>query len=145
MWLKIKEVDRFRSVKKGKDVLVRLVRCGHVRNIVRVVGFGEKGQSDPMKGNARALGRRSDGAANGSPTNQRPPSQWPSHRPPNEKGQLLISSHSRVVSQQDDLETRMYTQNVHINVSKLIVIWPDERQPVNAKSGKQMCGQYKGA
>ena len=36
------------------------------RDIIGVVRLG-KGQSNPMKGNAQALGRRSDGAANGTP------------------------------------------------------------------------------
>jgi hypothetical protein len=47
--------------------LVRDVCHGHARYVARVVRLGE-GTRQSHKGNAQALGRRSDGAANGSPT-----------------------------------------------------------------------------
>jgi hypothetical protein len=67
---------------------VRDVRHGHARYVARVVRLGE-GTRQSYKGNAQALGQRSDGAANGSPTKWRPPRQWPSHRPPNKNVESL--------------------------------------------------------
>jgi hypothetical protein len=65
-----RDFSKFMTIPNAEEerncYLVRDVCHGHVRYVARVVMLGE-GTRQSHKGNAQALGRRSDGAANGTP------------------------------------------------------------------------------
>jgi hypothetical protein len=74
--------------------LVRDVRSGHIKKYSKSSKVGGKDKAIPLKGMHMALGRKSDGAANGSPTNRRPPANGQAIGRPTEKGRLHMSESS---------------------------------------------------
>jgi hypothetical protein len=61
---------------------------GHVRDIARVDGFGGRDKAIPQRDCTGPRAKVRWGSQ-WLTQKRRPPSQWPSHRPPNEKGRLF--------------------------------------------------------